>query len=514
VAKKLKRVKIKGGPEKMVLTGLIVSSDFIQKIEPIYNRRSMSSRWARIIADWCFDYYKEFNKAPQKAIRDIYDCEQAKLTPEDAELVKTHLRSLNDEYERADLFNLGYSLKQANFFFKQRSLSKLSEEIESLIDQGKVEEAEALQRDFDCPTVEREQINNNILTDPQTLKAAFQAVETPLIQFTGALGQHINEFFVRKGFVALMGPEKRGKTWWLNEICLQALKCRCKVLYINCGDMDNLEQSVRFSIRISGRNAKEEYCGKFTIPVLDCIENQDDSCVLAKRRSLCGVMVETPEGYMKVPFSEAPKNYIPCSECKHRKGFKGASWFKQVTVDKPLTWKEAFKINKKFEKHTGTDKRFKMESFSNGTFSPADLKARIERFIREEGWLPDIIIADYADIMDPGTQGDFRQSENYKWKSLRALCQDYNILLVTATQTDAASYSVEVIKEQNFSEDKRKFSHVTGIITLNQNEVEGEIGIMRLGKLMNRFGAKTNRLVTVLQSLRQGRPNIGAYYSE
>lgn len=509
---KLRRTKIKGGPEKLVLTGLIVSTDFISKVKPIYNKRSMSSKWAKTIAGWCLDYYNEFDKAPMEAIKDIYDCEHTKLDPEDAGLIKDHLHSLNDEFERSDLFNFQYALKQAQYFFRKKSLEKLNREISELVEGGDVDQAAELLMQYDCPSMDTEQTSTDILTDSTVLKKAFEQVGTPLIQFTGALGSFVNGMFVRKGFISIMAPEKRGKTWWLNEICLQALKCRCKVAYFNCGDMDNEEQSVRFSIRISGRNADEEYCGRFRVPVLDCIENQKDTCMLAKRKCDCGVIMETPEGETVLDYDEAPAAYSHCSECKGKKGFKGTNWFKEVRIATPLTWKQALKINKKFVKHSGTRDRFRMESYPNGTLSPAMIKARVHKWIREDGFLPDVIIADYADIMDSDGKGDFRQTENTKWKAMRSMCQVFNILFITATQSDAGSYDAEMITEKNFSEDKRKFSHVTGMITLNQSDEESEKGLMRLGKLMVRNGKKTRGLVTVLQSLRQGRPNIGSFY--
>lgn len=509
----IKRIKIKGGPEKMVLTGFIVSTDFIHKVKPLYNKRAMSSKWARIITDWCLEYYDEFHKAPREAIRDIYDCERAKLTPEDADLVKKHLASLSDEFERADLFNYEYAVKQAQFFFKERSLQKLNQQIEELVAKGEVDKASELLQQYSVPSIQNEQISDNILTDKAILKRAFESSVTPLIQFTGAFGAFMNPLFTRKSFITIMGPEKRGKTWWLNEIAMQALKCRCKVGYINCGDMDNEEQSVRFSIRIAGRNSQQEYCGWFPVPVLDCYKNQMDTCVLARRKCSCGVVMETTEGKVLLPPEEAPKEYSACSECKNDPNFQGALWTKKIHVDKPLTWKQALAINRKFEKNVGTKNRFKMESFPNGTLTPKMLESRIERWIHEDGFLPDVLVVDYADIMDAGAEGDFRQGENKKWKAIRSLCQKYNILLVTATQSDAESYSAVVIKEKNFSEDKRKYSHVTGVVTLNQNEEEAEKGIMRIGKMMVRHGQKTSRVITVLQSLRQGRPNIGSYHT-
>jgi hypothetical protein len=52
--------------------------------------------------------------------------------------------------------------------------------------------------------------------------------------------------------------------------------------------------------------------------------------------------------------------------------------------------------------------------------------------------------------------------------------------VVTATQTDADSYDAKVLKRGNFSEDKRKYAHVTGMVGINQTDREKAEGLYRL----------------------------------
>jgi len=94
---------------------------------------------------------------------------------------------------------------------------------------------------------------------------------------------------------------------------------------------------------------------------------------------------------------------------------------------------------------------------------------------------------DYADILAPmqGT-GDTRDQINATWKALRQLSQKYHCLVVTATQSDADSYDVATITRRNFSEDKRKHAHVTGMVAINQTETERSNGLIRLNWVLAR----------------------------
>ena len=79
---------------------------------------------------------------------------------------------------------------------------------------------------------------------------------------------------------------------------------------------------------------------------------------------------------------------------------------------------------------------------------------------------------------------------------------------------DAKSSEARVIQRRHFSEDKRKYSHVTAMATLNQDAAEKKAGILRVGLLMVREGECDERRTTsVLQSLQIGRPVIASFWT-
>jgi len=86
--------------------------------------------------------------------------------------------------------------------------------------------------------------------------------------------------------------------------------------------------------------------------------------------------------------------------------------------------------------------------------------------------------------------------------------------VISATQADAESYKKGRLTLSNFSEDKRKLSHVTAQYGLNQDPSgrEKALGIMRINEIVVREGAfSSDHEVYVLQDLAAGRPFLESY---
>lgn len=99
---------------------------------------------------------------------------------------------------------------------------------------------------------------------------------------------------------------------------------------------------------------------------------------------------------------------------------------------------------------------------------------------------------DYADILAPVfPKEDKRDQINTTWQMMRRLSQEMHGLVVTATQADADSFNSDLQRRKNFSNDRRKYDHVTGMFALNQTDKEKGEGRMRLNWLQLRDGAFT-----------------------
>jgi intein/homing endonuclease len=309
-------------------------------------------------------------------------------------------------------------------------------------------------------------------------------------------------------------------TFWLLEFMFRAFNQKRKVAFFQAGDMTENQQLIRICIYVAKKSNIEKYCGKQFIPVLDCIKNQADTCRKKERECDFGVLrraeTEIRGKITKRELVEAYVNnpkYRPCYNClEFAKSKWGTVWLKEIDIKQPLNTNEAKRrIRKLFIKAKHS---VKIATYVNGTLTLTEIRSKLKKW-REEGFVPDVILVDYADLLESEIRMEERPKQNYIWKGLRALSQEGEWLLVAPTQADAASYKTYRLDLENFSEDKRKYAHVTAMYGLNQDPAgrEKELGIMRINKIIVREGDfHPTQEVNILQRLQIGRPFLGSFY--
>jgi len=313
-----------------------------------------------------------------------------------------------------------------------------------------------------------------------------------------------------------MGPEKRGKTFILLEITIRSLMSGCNAIFFQAGDMSESQQLRRLAVYLTKWPAREKYCKGLWIPTLDCLYNQLDTCTRKERECDDGPFAgldlkEIAFADLVKAAKESEAYYKPCRNCQK---MKGAPWLKwQQPFQRPLSWKDAYKAARTFYKKY--KRNLKISTHANETLSIHEMNTILNTLERQEGFIPDVIVIDYADILapDPDMPKEFRHKENKIWQRLRRLSQERHCLVVTATQTDAKSAEKELLGRMDFSEDKRKYAHVTAMYGLNQTDNEKKIGVMRFNEIVIREDDfSVNSQVKVLQRLQIGKPFIGSYF--
>ena len=491
--------------ERRIILGMIINDDFLKEILSIYSPSLLKSRSSRIIAEWCREYYEQYEKAPKKDIQGIFTVKQEQLDDDVVQSIERLLTSLSDEFEEdGEKFNTQYLLDQAEERFKAVSLENLSDEIKGHLAVGEVKDAENLLADYN--RVSRPTSSGiNPFTDVEAIRAAFEIREEDILfEFPGALGRMLGPM-ERENFIGITAPDKRGKTFWLLEFSLRAYLNKCNVALFECGDMSERQVMRRIYSYITrtplGANKK------IYIPILDCERNQTGECKLADREGST-----LPIGAKL--YRDAP-DHITCTLCSKDKNnydeFIGAVWQKEKIFTKYINWEDGVKYGKNFMEKV--KRNFKLACFPNDTISVDGIKRELDLWEKYEDFVPDVIVIDYADILATmDARLDFRHSQDKTWKSLRALSQIRRCLVVTATQSDAAAYGKERLTISNFSETKTKNAHVTSMIALNQTPEEKRMGIIRIGELVVREkDFDTEKDVVVLQCLAIGRPFLGSY---
>ena len=517
--------------ERRIIAGLIVSKDFLDRIRRSWDSSLLESPELRMIADWCIDYYDRYGKAPDNNIESIYmkSLKDNFLSKSDAQYIETLLSDLSDEYGRGPQFNSDYLYDQTINYLKAKELEQFSREVQALTDAGKVEEAENLMRNFSPKTTEGMTTGLDLSSEEalERLEKAFTDSNTGLISYPGALGDMWNGQLVRGGFVSFLAPEKRGKTFMLLELAMRAVRQRSHVAFFEAGDMTESQILRRIASYMTRTPLNDRDRERF-VPVGDCILNQIDECDRSDRNCDHGIfdttydkIIQEDEIAKHINRDGLTARYRDCPEyepCKSRTCDQriGSVWLKKISNSRTLSvdqaknrWKDFFGRYRK---------RFKLANYPAGTLTITEMRRCLDEWERYEGFVPDVIVVDYADLMsaEDGEVNEFRHRQDHIWKGLRGLSQERHVLALTATQASADSYNKGNLSISHFSEDKRKVAHVTAQYGLNQDPKgrEKKLGLLRINEIVVREGdfSEFNQ-VYILQDLAAGRPFLESFHA-
>lgn len=462
----MKRKKYKGDEERTILTGMIVNSRVLGKIVSGLKseKKPFRSKWSNQIYAWCHDFFTKYNKAPRGSIRVLFSSFASTQDDEAViELIEKYLASLSDDYRTlAKEINEDYLVDMASRYFSEIRFTRLKDQLEAGLLRHDMESVKEGLATF-SPVSFATSATVEVITDEEAWKEAVEVQEDQtLVHYPGALGQFFDTHLCRDGFISFLAPEKRGKSFWLIDIAWRAaVRSKRRTFFFSVGDMSKRQMMQRFVVR-------------------------------ATRRPLAAGDIQIPKRVVQMGSGES------------RVSSETLSFPHRISTKE---WKQA---QRKIQQLTSANSSLlKMECSANSTTTVHDIETSLNEEIKK-GWVPDVVVIDYADILAPeaGARSlDFRHQTNETWKALRRMSQRFHCLVVTATQSDAASYDAKVLTKKNFSEDKRKLSHVTGMAGLNQTDEEKQKGVYRVNWILLREGIYyETRCVTVAGSLALANP--------
>lgn len=521
--------------ERLIIISLITSTDYIKEIRDIWDPMLLESQMAKLLGRWCIEYFDKYKKAPKSNIEKIYYGKLNEGLDEDIaeEIEEDILPSLNEEHINGDNHNLDYLLSGTIEYFQARKLLLLGEQVSTTIEKkgsitNNIENAETLLKSHKPVSFEEDESvdlsSSNIIEE---LRIAFEEADVPVVTYPKELGQFWNHQFVPGAFISFNATEKRGKTFWLLDIGMKATKQKKKVAFFQAGDMNKAEQLKRIGVYLCKTSNKEEYCKGHYEAVRDCIRNQMDVCDKGIRECDFGIFEDREVAEIKYlpadTLKEAVKDnqdYLPCWNCSEYIEEKlGTPWLKWIKETIPIDLNDVIRAYQKF--FIDNNRNFRLATYPQGTLSVSKIIAKLDMWEDRYDFVPDIILIDYADILVPSVQKEFRHQQNEIWKELRGLSQTKRggkrPLIISPTQANAEAYDTMLLKLSNFSEDKRKYGHVTAMYGLNQSPDgrEKSLGLMRINELVLREGGFLNtNQVTVIQNLKQGRPFKGSFFQK
>lgn len=442
--------RIQGKDERRILTAMIVDSVALSRIATKWDREMFRSRWADVVGGWCVKFHHKYGKAPRKDIQALFESWSVEAKDKDTvALVEKFLVGLSGEYETlAAEINTQHIVDAAAKHFSTVKLQRMLEAAAADLDEGQIDKAMARVSQFGAVVLGAGEAIDPLSNDA-AIQAAFEETAEDLIEYPGALGQFFKGQLTRDSFVAFLAPEKRGKTFWLIDMAWRAMLQRRRVAFFSAGDMSERQMMRRLMTRAAKRP----------------IRAKEWPCVVKIPKKMRRI-----DGKIEVKFEEK-------------------------VFDKPLDWREAKKACEEITQYKVKGKDYlRLATYSNSTLSVKAIDAQLQIW-EKEGWVPDVVLSDYADILDedaalPGPAQP-REKINASWKQQRSLSQKWHILYITATQADAAGGVTDLIRRENFSEDKRKLAHVTGMLGINQTPEDKLLNAFRLNWVAVREGEYT-----------------------
>jgi hypothetical protein len=444
--------------ERQIITGMIVSDEFLQGIETIYQEGCLRIPFAQTVARWCLEYYNQYETAPRKYIEDIFrDRKNSIFDPDESDMIETFLSDISQEYVKNESFNAKYILDKTENHFRELSLKNLTKEIQKTLIGGRVEEAEALVKGY--ARVTRIQTKGvDPITDPKIIAAALDGNSGDrLFKLPGVLGNTIGA--LERGWLfSVIGASGVGKTWWLMLIALRALFAGLNVVFVSM-EMSEKQMARRIQHWINGKPTRR-WAGELLIPTF---ENSYDT-------EICYKTVTKQELTISMAINK--------SKILKRSALIRGNYFKLITYP---------------------SKSVTMNGISHCLYN-------LEHY---NNFIPDVIVTDYADKVNPE---DARQQRRHQiadiWEGHKSLAQEKNCLVVTASQSNTAR-SGNDIKQGDWAESIEKLNMSDVGMAINMSPDDKKNGVMRALLVKQRDDAfDLTQEIMVLHQLRIGRPYL------
>lgn len=292
-------------------------------------------------------------------------------------------------------------------------------------------------------------------------------------------------------------------TFGLQEIIVQSLTHRLKVFYVSLeGASRNL--NMRVFRRISGLGT--EHGEMIRYPVFDCTLNQIGSCNLPERKNTHRLK-DTEEA----PLPEFDKNnpYRVCTACRGdgSNRYSVSTWFEMLSPDS-LSISNVMRKMHEFQYMYGKN-NLRTKNYPRFGASVTDINRDLDMLEMLEGFVPDVIVVDYADILRPDKIAADRFGIDEIWKLLAAMSAERHALVVTASQGNRGSLHKSSVEDSDLAEWIGKLGHVDLFAALHQSKGEKKLGIIRWGILAHRHKEfDPDRHAMVLQNLNVGQQNL------
>ncbi len=486
------------GVEKKILTSMITNSEFLDDMSHTFKNNLFKQGYMNQIGSWCIDFYKDFGKAPNRHIEDIF--QKADLPDDQSDLIKKFLHSLSDEYERAKLDSAEYMYKDAvEYFEKFKTLNTLNKAEKALI-RGDTEEAQEIIRNYE--PVEVIKVDDFDIYDPR-IGVFSEEVKRHnfLFKLPGELGKFIGN--INRGeLIAAVAPSGVGKTWWLQFLAEVATLHGVNVLFVSM-EMSKHQMLNRFRSSIMKRPV-DLVGNKYLFPQFDCYKNQIGACDNFKKINQIKLYKDG-----KLPdFDKVPSAYNVCSMCKGKDDFDPSIWYKEI-YKKNITDDDYEVFHRKAKPAMCRRGKIHFVEYPMSTLTMKEFKVYISIIRKKLNFVPGFIITDYADKFELINSNQYRHQIGEIWGGHKSLAQSLHVGVGTASQSNTSRNPYKNIQRGDWEEAILKLNLVDGAFSINQNPEEKLQKKYRIRSMKKRSsGYSLVHECHVLSALELGRPCV------
>ncbi len=336
------------------------------------------------------------------------------------------LRSYLDEYTKlVGEIQLEFILEELDKFLQIQELTRSLERAMESLQQGELDEARSLIYRAVPPVTSGP--SEVLLNDPKQSLAFFDRDENneyysfgiPTLDKKGIRPD-------RKTLSFLIAASGLGKTWFLVEVVKTGLQHHHKVLHI--------------TLELSPQKTAQRY-----LQSIFSLTKEEATLV-------------------KVPYFQQEAD--GSSSIKFREFSRESLINKRKELYKKLTEMKSYPP-------------LIIKEFPTSTLTVEQLAMYLESLKRERGFVPDLVLIDYADLMKIDSQA-LRVDTGRLYRDLRGLAVSRDFALVTATQGNRESEGAKLVGSKNVSEDWSKIGTADGVLTYSQTADERLLGLARI----------------------------------
>lgn len=477
--------------ETLIATAMIMSNSFNLKVRTLFNPDYIQNSTLRVICDRSLIYFNENDKSPGLGlIRDIFDVEAEYIDEPTNRLIDQFLLKVKERYDEGQTINDDYVWEVASEYFTKRELKIRIDKAAKYLEAGRPEEAEKQFVQYKKVAYQTSGWFNPF--EEEEIKSLFLDEETGVFEFPGVLGKIIGPI-ERGWFVGILGAFKRGKSWMLQDIGVIGLRKRLKVAFISL-EMKKRNVKERLYRNISSLGAREGEAA-FIFPVFDCGINQNNEC----RNPLRMNRLPAP------PEFEPGNPYSPCDVCRGMRNseYVLSTYFDQRIVPE-FSYGNAYKQVRGFRTMFGKNNLF-INCYPRFTANLQDIIRDLWLLEQETGFVPDVIIIDYADILKISGKEKIEEID-YIWKMCASLAAERQAIVFTASQGNRGSLYKPNMEQDDLAEWIGKLAHVDIFLGLNQSREEKKKKLLRVNLLGHRHKEfNESDQVLLLQQLEIGK---------